>query len=227
MTDTIPTAMKLSARFIGKYMRMAKQVGEDQNPCYSRQIGIVLVKVYPAGDSRVVGTGYNGPPRKTPHCDSREYLENIVWPQLTRDEQRHALTMLDAEPDPAMSEYWQDWFLDKAAGCGKCPRKLIGALSGERLELCSCEHGEKNAIANAAEDLHGCWAFCWCPLPCWDCCKLMINAGIQRTFCLTTPKDYSYGSRRLLEWAGMHVVERDEKWYLADHKQGVPTCPST
>jgi deoxycytidylate deaminase len=54
----------LSKKFVVKYMRLAKLVGEDQNPCYSRQIGTVLVKVYDDGSSRIIATGYNGPPER-------------------------------------------------------------------------------------------------------------------------------------------------------------------
>ena len=67
--------MGLSEKFIKKYMRMANHVADNNNACYSRKLGVVLVKVYPDGSSHDVGTGYNGPPRRTPHCDTKEYLE--------------------------------------------------------------------------------------------------------------------------------------------------------
>lgn len=208
--------MWLSNKFVGKYMRMAKQLGEDNNPCHSRQIGVVLVHVYDDGGSKVVGTGYNGPPRGTPHCDTREYLRDIFWPQLTDQEKRHALKMFGCfDDDPIEGSDAKDIFLDNATGCGKCPRRLVGARSGERLELCSCAHAETNAITNAAEDLHGCWAFCWCGVACWECAKLMINAGIKRAYFIDGGgADYSFGSRWLFSKAGLHIEVHKPEVYL-------------
>jgi deoxycytidylate deaminase len=217
--------MPLSERFIGKYMRQAKQLGEDRNPCYSRKLGVVLVKIYGDGEegSRVVGTGYNGPPRKTPHCDERDYLNDIVWPQLTFEEKTTAMRNL-GHPAP---EAVADWnckaiFLDKASNCGRCPRKLIGAPSGQRLELCSCAHAEQNAIANAGEDLHGCWAFCWCGVACWECAKMMINAGLKKAYFVDDGtygngkgSDYSFGSRWLLGKAKLEIEVHPPEVYLA------------
>lgn len=218
----------LSKRFIGKYMRQAKQLGEDCNPCHSRKLGVLLVKVYEDdGDSHIVGTGYNGPPKRTPHCDSAEYLEKIVWPQLTETEKKIAFQALRLRT-PETTHY--DTTVDNVKsfawlgdGCKTCPRRLIGAPSGERLELCSCEHAEKNAIANATEDLHGTHAFCWCGVACWDCAKLMINAGIKQAYFIDDGSyarnggaDYSFGSRQLFAWAGLNIVVEKPEFYLGE-----------
>jgi len=37
-----------------------------QSKCFSRQIGVVLVR-----DKSIISTGYNGPPRGIPHCEER------------------------------------------------------------------------------------------------------------------------------------------------------------
>ena len=186
---------ELSEKFIKKYLRMAKQVGEDSNPCLSRSIGVVVVN---PEQKRVVGVGYNGPPKGTPHPDDPEYLEAIVWPQLTAQEK--AITGVNS----------CDEFVEKYSHCGKCPRKVVGAISGQRLELCSCEHGEKNAIYNSAEALHGNWMVCWCGVPCWNCSKAIINAGIVRVVCTNWDGgDYSPGSRWLLTHGGVGIDLRD------------------
>lgn len=62
-------------KFTHKYMRLAKQFGEDSNPCLSRHIGVVIVDPV---DNNVAGIGYNGPPPGTPHCDTREYLGDVL-----------------------------------------------------------------------------------------------------------------------------------------------------
>lgn len=35
----------------------------EKSPCLSRKVGAILVR-----DNSIVSTGYNGPPRKIPHC---------------------------------------------------------------------------------------------------------------------------------------------------------------
>ncbi len=115
----------LNEKFVKKYMRMAKQYGEDSNACYSRQIGTVLVKVYQDGTSRVVSTGYNSPPKKTPHTDSHEYLNKLVWPQLTWEEKVTAIWGKDCTPPSdelhRPEEALRECFLEKSVGCQTCP----------------------------------------------------------------------------------------------------------
>ena len=189
----------LSDKFIKKYMRIAKVVGEDQNPCYSRQIGTVIVDPI---RNAIIGTGYNGPPKGTPHCDNPVYLQDIVWPQLTMTE-RAMTNCNDAQEFKKMWGYTHT-----------CPRRIIGANSGERLELSSCEHSERNSIYNATGDTNNCYMFAFCLLPCWDCTKAIINAGISKVYCLKEEKDYSFGARWLFEQSKVEIVERDKEWYL-------------
>lgn len=200
----------LNEKFIHKYLRLAKQIGDDSNPCHSRHIGVVVVE---PNQNRILGTGYNGPPRGTPHPDSYEYLLEVVWPQLTNGERKQlGMGVLTAEQ-----------FAAKYRDCGKCPRRLLGVASGQRLELCSCEHAEKNAIYNAAQSVHGAWMFCACGIPCWDCSKAIINAGITRVICIDHGDDkavtdqttirtstvYSPMAGWLLQHAGVTVEHRD------------------
>ena len=49
------------------YNRICRAVA-SKSPCLSRQIGAILVK-----ENVVVATGYNGPPRGYPHCESVDY----------------------------------------------------------------------------------------------------------------------------------------------------------
>ncbi len=202
--------MTLSEKFVKKYMRAAKQIADDNQICYSRQLGAVIVKVYPDGTSRQVSGGYNGPPKHTPHCDSEEYLQDVVWPQLTERER---------EPfEETLSPICA--FVRKYAGCKTCPRRIIGAKTGQRTELCSCEHAERNAIYNATEDLYGCWMFGWHGVPCQPCANAVINSGIKKIYVIEDNSyahgtDYSYSSRWLLRKAGVDLVIYKPEWYLA------------
>jgi dCMP deaminase len=69
--------------------------------------------------------------------------------------------------------------------CGpKCPRKMMGYKSGQGLEFCPASHAETNALVLAAK--HGISvnnAVMYCnfhEIPCRECSKLIINAGISK-----------------------------------------------
>ena len=205
----------MKEKFIKKFMRMAKLVGEDQNPCLSRSIGVVVVD---QDTNRVLATGYNGPPRDTPHCDDPAYLRDIVWPQLTDEEKAFAKGNYRFQAKNGESDC--DLFVGNFGNCKTCPRKVVGAESGQRLELCSCAHGEANAIVNSTKDLHlGAAMFCWCGVPCFECTKLVINSGIKKVYCFDWGKDYSHGSRWLFNKAGVEVIERLPEAYLENSNE--------
>lgn len=190
-------------------MRLARQVGEDENPCYSRQIGTVIVD--PVAN-KILGTGYNGPPKDVPHCDTRDYLSNCFYPQLNEKDKRIALSSLGFHGDLPAEPYAKEEFLNRAVNCRQCPRKLIMAESGKRSELCACQHSERNAITNSGCSLIGAYAFCWCTLPCQDCTGALINARISKVFCLNG-KDYSYSSRYLFGSAGVEIHQYDSHFF--------------
>jgi deoxycytidylate deaminase len=58
----------MNDKFVGKYMRLAKQIGEDKNPCHSRKIGVVVVDPV---SNKILGTGYNGPLRNSSYNNTR------------------------------------------------------------------------------------------------------------------------------------------------------------
>lgn len=229
----------MKEKFIRKYMRYAKAVAEDQNPCLSRAIGAVIV--HPEKNV-VISTGYNGPAKDIPHPDTFEFLKDYVYPQLTNDDKKHICDNHAEESYrnwtsvPVEKEQLKDfmsrncekdsWFAKTFEGCKTCPRKLVGAISGARLELCGCAHGERNAIANAAKAGHEtfcCYMFCWCGVPCLDCCVSIINSGITKVFCIkdevrqNQPNAYNFNnSRWQFKKAGVEVVELDKEWVLKD-----------
>jgi dCMP deaminase len=213
----MPDENNLSPKFIKKYMRLAKIVAEDQNPCLSRSVGAVIVDPV---ENRVLSTGYNGPPRGTPHPDDPTYLSEVVWPQLTAKDKRFALVNAGHMTKYVFFDSYDSSkkkaFLSAYANSGICPRRAIGAQSGERLEICSCEHAEKCSIIQAGRSVWGTWMFCWCGVPCWDCTKLIINAGIKKVFCLETEEDYSPHSRWLFKKAGVELDIRKEEFFLND-----------
>lgn len=192
----------IKQRFVRKYMHLAKLIGEDDNNCYARQIGTVIVKFNPDGSSRILSTGYNSPPKNLPHCNQYSYLKNVFWTQLTPEEK--LLISLPTLTDEQNCERFSTEFHDRKI----CPRKLINAPSGKRLELCSCAHSEANAIVNATQDLYDSTMFCYCPLPCAECAKLIVNSGVKNLFCLSEIVDYSPSSRWLLK--NINVVELDK-----------------
>lgn len=233
-------------KFIKKYMRRAKAVAEDQNPCLSRAIGAVIIDPI---TNVTVSDGYNGPAKDVPHPDTFSFLSEYVYPQLTKEDiiniQSNPIAnkfLVKAELKDAEKErrpykhgeiincsrqvHNQEAFGKAFEGCKICPRKLIGAISGARLELCACCHGERNAIANAAKAGHktfGCYIFCWCGIPCLDCCVSIINAGITKVYCLSAEarqlekNAYNFdNSRWQFKKSGVELIELDRDWILKD-----------
>lgn len=196
----------MSEKFIGKMMRLAKLTAEDNNPCYARQVGCVIA----TPDGRVLSLGYNGPPTKSPHCDSKDYIQDILWPKLTSDEklilQRIALekvnfdrqkideigmheVQFNYEPGREVDGCVVGTILD---GCKTCPRRLLNNGPGTRLDLCSCQHAERNAITNARGSVEGGVFFGWCVTSCWECTGALINARVKEVHFLEG-EEYSKG----------------------------------
>lgn len=197
--------------FIRSYMKMAKFISSNKISCLSRGIGTVIV--HPT-ENRILGTGYNGPPRGTPNCDSYDYLKNVVFSQLTSDD----LDYVISRDNECMALNTAHEFASQYDGCQICPRRLIGAESGQRLELCSCAHSEQNAIINAGQSVCGAYLFCWCGPPCFDiCAKAIVNANIARVYALKSP-DSMYNenkTRWLFSSAGVELHELEEEWINA------------
>lgn len=209
--DMWPCDYKLKTEETKKWLRLAKSVKEVENPCYSRQIGVVIVD---PDTNSLVSSGHNGPPQGCPKNDDPDYLRNVVWPQLTDDEK-----------DMVLCEEWfiddrsnEDKFVAKHANCKTCPRKLIGAPSGKRLELCTCIHGEVDAITRANRSVAGCYMVCYCGVPCIECTKVVINAGIDIVVGIDHGRgDYSlYSSRWLFEKSKVQLILVNEEWIWKD-----------
>lgn len=120
--------------------------------CLSRKIGAVLV-----WDKGIISTGYNGPPRGVPRCDTR-------W----KTDKRFFAKYLDQVKDQPTE--------------GLCPRRVIGFGSGKGLELCPAGHAERNALINAARkgiQTKGAKLYMTCSIPCTPCLVEIINAGVK------------------------------------------------
>ena len=91
-----------------------------------------------------------------------------------------------------------------------CPRQRMGFKSGEGIEHCAAVHAERNALLMAAKfgiATNGCTLYCWCRLPCPDCMKEIINAGISRVVCFADNEYLPKGmkSRDLVCHSGIKV----------------------
>ena len=146
-------------------MCMAKFFGHFSK-CMSRHIGAII-----AGDKRIISTGYNGPPEGTHHCDSDERYQEL---------RAYVVDYSQGRDDKTLDTLEREWGT-------RCPRQIMDFRSGEGLHLCPAAHAETNAIVNAARDgsvVKGATMYCYCPMPCFECTKLIINAGIRKVFFL-------------------------------------------
>ncbi len=129
--------------------------------CMSRPIGTVLV----ARKKFVVGTGFNGPPIGVKPCS-----DLAVWKE--RYNQQGLPPQLEALSSHTPTE----------TTLTECPRRILGYQSGEGVWMCPAAHSERNAIDIAARlgmATEGCSMFLTCGIPCLECAKTIIQAGIS------------------------------------------------
>ena len=192
----------LMDKWTRKYMLLAKTLAEDNDACYARKIGVVLV----SENNRIISMGYNGSVEKAPHNDSREYLQ-FLYSDLLDEKEREFLATQGAR--------CQEEFVDRYAGCRQCPRRILGIPSGEKLYLCSCAHAERNCLASANQSgvsTFNSTMYCYCGVPCHECTLQIIQAKVTRVVCLKGEGDYSKSSRGLFQMTAVRLeeVERGE-----------------
>ena len=143
----------MSERWDKYFYDLCRVVG-NHSRCFSRKIGSILVK-----ENTIIGSGYNGPARKIPHCNERFLIDENL---------RSYLKSIDINPDdPALHE--------------TCPRYVAGFKSGEGLQFCIAGHSERNAIINSVREgisTKGATLYMSCGIPCKDCLTEIINSGI-------------------------------------------------
>lgn len=108
-------------------------------------------------------------------------------------------------------KYDKDFFSEE------CPRKRMGFKSGQGMEHCPAVHAEINTILQAAKfgvATKDSTLYCWCPLPCSDCTKEIINAGIKRVICTSDieSRPWALSSKEMFKYAGVDVdiITEDE-----------------
>ena len=110
-------------------------------------------------DKHIIATGYNGPPSGIPPCFVR--LDDGTY----------------TDDNSFVSEV--------------CPRTRMGFGSGKGLEHCPAVHSEVNTIIQAAKfgtSTLNATLYCDCGIPCHNCAKEIINAGIIRVVCSENSK---------------------------------------
>tara|TARA_Y100000034_G_C6592817_1_gene257585 strand:- start:47 stop:550 length:504 start_codon:yes stop_codon:yes gene_type:complete len=165
------------------------EVIASNSKCLSRKLGAVIIK-----DKYIISNGYNGPPRGCGHCDNPIYRAKLYGIQQ------------NCNADNTI-------FLDNL---NKCPRRIMGFNSGEGLEYCQSSHAERNSIYTAARLGHsvdGSTMYLNWIIPCFECCKAIINSGITEVV-VTELKDYEQIGiigRNLLEEANIKLREYNFK----------------
>ena len=129
-------------------------------------------------DHVIISTGYNGPPRGIPQCGKPRIHSDFSLPAIPLDK----LNM--------------------------CPRQALGFSSGQGLELCTALHAEENAIINAARvgvSTNGCTMYMSCGIPCKECIKKIINAGIIEIVCVSVYDWYEEVSKFLVRNSNIKI----------------------
>lgn len=151
-----------------KWLEMCNAMALNSK-CLSRQIGAIITtkdgKYYVSG-------GYNGPVSGAVHCSNKEYRVRLINKYLSENKQQ-----------VVAKEYLQ--YLDI------CPRRYMGfsPKSGSGLPYCQAAHAERNAITNAARlgrATEGMEMWMNCGIPCLECAKSIVNAGIKKIHVVDT-----------------------------------------
>lgn len=169
-------------------------VVSKKTKCMSRAIGAVLVR----DDKYIVGTGYNGPPISVKPCSDLS-----VW--------QERFDQVGLPPE-------------FKKGITICPRRLLNYKSGEGIHMCPAAHAERNAIDIAArmgQQTKGCAMYLTCGVPCLECAKTIIQAGIVELICphLTVYEDKPITGAQLLTEAGVayRLYNCDSKKVLKEY----------
>ena len=169
----------MSKRWDTYFKKVCEAVGSN-SPCFSRQLGALLVR-----DKSIISTGYNGPPRGVPHCG----------------EERDRLDLSLARKKSVFHK------AEGLLGKEDCPRKQLGYKSGEGLDWCIAAHAERNCIVNAAREgvsTLGSTLYLNCIVPCKDCLIELINAGIEEIVCDSLER-FDIGSDYLIQTSGIRI----------------------
>lgn len=201
------TESLLSDKFCKKWMKLARHIALDNDTPCSRKVGSVVVDQ----DNIVIGIGYNGVPRQVPHCDSAEYITDILWDRLNETE-RILLKSKADEHNYKTSDrkYFTNAYSTKEDvgrklhNCNQCPRRLLEYKAGERTDLCDCQHAERNVISNTFGGVAGGILFNWSCVSCRGCTGALINARIKECHFLEGP-EYEQGALWMYEQAKIPV----------------------
>lgn len=169
-----------------RFLRIAKEVGLSSK-CLSRKVGAIIVQ-----NGSIVSEGRNGPPRRVKHCNERP--------------SKFYLCLDKNEPYTTIENEIVLYFK-------QCPRKSLGYKSGEGLHLCLAQHGEENAINQAA--MNGVSTkdgtlYAYVGQVCKSCAGSIINAGIKRLVYLQGPVYDNY-TETILKESGITVVTIDKE----------------
>ena len=100
-----------------------------------------------------------------------------------------------------------------AEHCGTCIRKELNVPSGERHELCRAVHAEQNLITQAnTNQVSLCGSTIYCTnKPCFICCKLLLNAGVDTILWLEDYQD-EFTDRMFGEFGTISVKDSHVVW---------------
>lgn len=196
-------------KYIAKYMRQAVFVASDKVPCLSRGVAAIIVDI---DRNCILSQGFNGSPKGVSHCDKPDYVENYLIPMMNERDKEIARRKIRESGKSGYPEDFNEDVCELICKSGKCPRQVLDYPSGERLELCPCVHAEENAIAVCGQNLHNTAIFVSAGVPCYLCCKLIINSGIKYVFCLGNDYPKSEVSVWMLKSAGLDVYRVNKEW---------------
>ena len=170
-----------------KYFLKIAEATALRSACLSNQKGCIIVR-----NNQIISSGYSGPPSRIPHCE---------W----RDEHGRYMVNPDQDSLNVLGDFQPIY---------KCPRHRAGFHSGEGLEICPSVHAEANAIIQASKNgistVGSTLYTSFREIPCRECAKLIINAGILEVVSNGQPMVYAQPGmtgEHLLKMAKIEVID--------------------
>ena len=153
------------------YFNLASVVASNSQ-CLSRKIGAILVR-----DKSIIATGYNGPARGIPQCDTREVRDGkkIYLPKEDRICPRRA--------------------------CGYESGKGLHMCVAEHAERNCIANAARQGVCTKDS-----WMYLTCEIPCSNCLSLIINAGITNIV-VTRLNYYDHNGEYLIKHSNLTITD--------------------
>jgi len=174
--------MQIKEKYIPVFKKIVREISE-LSTCAFRKVGAIIVK-----DNRIVAEGYNGAPSGMIECQE---VDKLIDGKLTKEKlaEKYGIEPVFKIVQEIEKIKETDLYSIRIAKYGGAPEMVKKILNPVHniYEI----HAEMNAITQCAKfgiDINGASIVCT-HLPCLDCAKAIVGAGIKEVYYIEEYKD--------------------------------------